>query len=168
MPVVPSDFLLPQFTACIAAETEPVESILSRRQEAGTDALPVTALSPAQLRRVVLYIEQHLDEDLPLTVLAAVADLSPSHFARRFKAATGQAPHRYVLARRVNGAKRLLLETDLPLAEVAAETGFSSQAHLTGIFGRAVGMTPGAYRICRNECLVELRAGGAKGESVAA
>lgn len=168
MPVVPSDFLMPQFTACIAAETEPVEAVLTRRPAVEMEAFPVPALSPAQLRRVVLFIESHLDEDLPLTALAAVADLSPSHFARRFKAATGQAPHRYVLARRVNGAKRLLLETDMPLAEVAAATGFSSQAHLTGIFGRAVGMTPGAYRVCRNECLDELRAGGGKGESVAA
>lgn len=111
---------------------------------------------------MLLFVEQNLDDDLSLATLAAVAGLSASHFARRFKAALGEAPHRYVLARRVNGAKRLLLESDLPLAEIAAETGFSSQAHLTGIFGRTVGMTPGAYRTRRNECLAFLMAGGVK------
>lgn len=160
MSVSPPDCLPPQFTACIAAETEGVEAVLARRAGTGTDA--GNALSAMQLRRVLLFVEQNLDDDLSLATLAAVAGLSASHFARRFKAALGEAPHRYVLARRVNGAKRLLLESDLPLAEIAAETGFSSQAHLTGIFGRTVGMTPGAYRTRRNECLAFLMAGGVK------
>lgn len=159
MSVASSDYPVPQFAACIAAETETVEAILARHHD-GSDG--GSGLSPLQLRRVLLFVEQNLDDDLSLATLAAVAGLSPSHFARRFKAALGEAPHRYVLARRVNGAKRLLLETEIPLAEVAAETGFSSQAHLTGIFGRAVGMTPGAYRTRRNQCLAFLLAGGVK------
>lgn len=159
MPVAPSDLYLPRFAACIAAETESVEAILARHHDGAGGA---SGLSPMQLRRVLLFVEQNLDDDLSLATLAAVAGLSPSHFARRFKAALGEAPHRYVLARRVNGAKRLLLETEMPLAEIAAAAGFSSQAHLTGIFGRAVGVTPGVYRARRNECLAFLAAGGEK------
>ncbi|MBP7336362.1 helix-turn-helix domain-containing protein [Niveispirillum sp.] len=154
-----SDHPLPQFAACVAAETETVESILARHHDGAGGA---SGLSPMQLRRVLLFVEQNLDDDLSLVTLAAVAGLSPSHFARRFKAALGEAPHRYVLARRVNWAKRLLLETEMPLAEIAAAAGFSSQAHLTGIFGRAVGVTPGAYRTRRNQCLAFLMAGGVK------
>lgn len=161
MPVQPA-LHLSQIAACIAAETEPVEAVLARRHGGPPGADGGNALAPLPLRRVLLFIEQNLDDDLSLATLAAVAGLSPSHFARRFKAAMGDAPHRYVLARRVNGAKRLLLESDMPLAEIAAETGFSSQAHLTGIFGRAVGMTPGAYRTRRDACLAFLLAGGVK------
>ncbi|QJE71942.1 helix-turn-helix transcriptional regulator [Aerophototrophica crusticola] len=118
---------------------EPLDRLLSRDPGDG-------ALSRFRLRRVVGFIEANLDEDLSLERLAEVAGLSPSHFARRFKGATGKAPHGYVLAKRVEAARRLLAEGDLPLAQVAAATGFSSQAHLTGVFGRAVGMTPGQYR----------------------
>lgn len=162
MPVAPSDPHPPLIAACLAAETETVEAVLTRYPGAGPDG--ANALSPLQLRRVLLFVEQNLDDDLSLATLAAVAGLSPSHFARRFKAAIGEAPHRYVLSRRVNGAKRLLLATDMPLAEIAAAAGFSSQAHLTGIFGRAVGMTPGVYRVRRNACLAFLMAGGVKGQ----
>ena len=155
----PSDFSVPMplvSPACLAAETESLDAILARPQ---SSLLGDThALSPLLLRRVALFIERNLAGDLTLATLAGVAGLSPSHFARRFKAALGEAPHRYVLARRVNAAKRLLLETEMPLAEIAVETGFSSQAHLTGIFGRAVGMPPGAYRTRRNACRAFLRA----------
>lgn len=166
MPVTPPQVKQPLIAACVAHETEPVERILARPGMAEGDGS--NALSPLQLRRVALFIENNLDGDLSLATLAAVAGLSPSHFARRFKGATAEAPHRYVLARRVNGAKRLLLETDMPLAEVAATTGFSSQAHLTGIFGRATGMPPGAYRTRRDACLAFLLAGGVKEDLVQA
>ncbi|MFV3076329.1 helix-turn-helix domain-containing protein [Niveispirillum fermenti] len=167
MPVQMSDHHAQQIAACVATETEPVEAVLARPLDAGLDVAG-NALPPLLHRRVVLFIEQNLDDDLSLATLAAVVGLSPSHFARRFKAAAGEAPHRYVLSRRVNAAKRLLLETEMPLAEIAAAAGFSSQAHLTGIFGRAVGMTPGAYRVRRNACLDFLRAGGVKPQSAAA
>lgn len=159
MPVASSDLYQSQFAACTAADTETVETILARQHDGAGGS---SGLSSMQLRRVLLFVEQNLDDDLSLTTLAAVAGLSPSHFARRFKAALGDAPHRFVLARRVDAAKRLLLQTDMPLAEIAAAAGFSSQAHLTGIFGRAVGVTPGVYRARRHECLAFLAAGGQK------
>src|SRR5262249_29384347 len=79
--------------------------------------------------------------------LAAVAYLSPYHFARQFKAATGLPPHRYVIARRVERAQQLLQDGgDLSLAEIAARTGFSDQSQLARHFKRLVGVTPGQFR----------------------
>ena len=79
--------------------------------------------------------------------MAAAACLSPYHFARQFRAAKGLPPHQYVIARRVERA-RLLLQTgsDLSLAEVAADVGFSDQSQLCHHFKRLVGVTPGQFR----------------------
>jgi AraC family transcriptional regulator len=96
-----------------------------------------------KLRAVVDYIHEHLDAELSLDHLAAVAHLSPYHFARLFKNSTGLPPHQYVIARRVERAKELLRAKDRPsLAEVAAEVGFSDQSHFTRHFRRLVGVTP--------------------------
>src|SRR5262249_23066718 len=65
------------------------------------------ALPQGKLRAVVEYVDGHLDADLTLGQMAAAAHLSASHFARRFKAATGQPPHQYVIARRVERARQL-------------------------------------------------------------
>ena len=79
--------------------------------------------------------------------MGAVARLSPYHFARQFKAATGLPPHQYVIARRVERAKQLLQAgTGLSLAEVAADAGFSDQSQLSRHFKRLVGVTPGQFR----------------------
>src|SRR6516225_9248037 len=83
-------------------------------------------LPRGRLRAVVEYIEEHLGASPSLDQLAAVARLSAYHFARQFKAATGLPPHQYVIARRVERARQLLqARTDLSLAEVAADAGFS-------------------------------------------
>jgi AraC family transcriptional regulator len=105
------------------------------------------ALPRVRLRAVVEYIEEHLDAGLSLEQLAAVAGLSPYHFARQFKAATGLPPHQYVIARRVERAKQLLQGGgDLSLAEIAAHAGFSDQSQFTHHFRRLVGATPGRFR----------------------
>src|SRR5262245_6846381 len=84
------------------------------------------ALPRARLPAVVEYTEEHLDAGPSLDELAAVARLSPYHFARQFKRATGLPPHQYVILRRVERAKQLLQNRgDLSLAEVAARAGFS-------------------------------------------
>src|SRR5215471_5919359 len=83
------------------------------------------ALPRGRLRAVVEYIEEHLDGASTLEQLAAVARLSPYHFARQFKTATGLPPHQYVILRRVERARQLLrTATDLSLAEVALHAGF--------------------------------------------
>ena len=103
-------------------------------------------LSARRLRRATDYIEAHLHEDLSLADLAAAAGLSSAHFARGFKHATGQTPHRHVLERRVERARGLLRETALPIAEVALACGFAGQSHLGEAFRKLVGTSPGAYR----------------------
>src|SRR5262249_59361551 len=87
-------------------------------------------LPSRKLRAAVECIEEHLDSELSLDELAAVAHLSPYHFAREFKTSTGLPPHQYVIARRIERAKQLLRDDDdLSLAQVAARTGFCDQGH---------------------------------------
>ena len=102
-------------------------------------------LSPERSRRVRDYIEAHLDGDLSLTVLADIACLSPYHFSRSFKEAAG-GPQRYVMQRRLERAKALMRRTNQPLALIAQEAGFADQSHLTSIFRREMGVTPGQFR----------------------
>ena len=104
------------------------------------------ALDSRRLQRVKEFIDSHLGEDLTVETLASQACLSPFHFARAFKAATGTAPHRYVTGRRIEYAKSLIAKGRLPLGIIAEMCGFSSQSHLTRCFKRIVGVTPGALR----------------------
>jgi AraC family transcriptional regulator len=103
-------------------------------------------LSPSKLRRTTAYIQEHLEHDLSLVTLAAVGQTSPAHFARLFKHATGLAPHQYVITCRMEHAKRLLAETDLPLIEIGAQVGCADQSHFTALFRKHVALTPKAYR----------------------
>jgi AraC family transcriptional regulator len=110
--------------------------------------LPTSAkgLSPERLRRVREFVEAHLNEDLSLTVLANIACLSPYHFSRSFKGSFGVGPQRYVIQRRLERAKALMRRTNQPLALIAQEAGFADQSHLTSIFRREMGVTPGRFR----------------------
>jgi AraC family transcriptional regulator len=115
-----------------------------RRPERGSDG----PLPRGRLRAVVEYIEEHLDASPTLEQLAAVTRLSPYHFARQFKRATGLPPHQYVIARRVQRAQLLLQAgTDLSLVEVAASAGFSDQSQFSRHFKRLVGVTPGQFQM---------------------
>jgi AraC family transcriptional regulator len=103
-------------------------------------------LSGERLQRVRDYVEAHLDDRLTLSDLAGVACLSPFHFSRSFKQAVGVGPQRYVMERRIERAKVLMRRTRQPLASIALEVGFADQSHLTAIFRREIGMTPGRFR----------------------
>lgn len=104
-------------------------------------------LPRGRLRSVIEYIEEHLDTAPTLADMAAVARVSPYHFARQFRAATGLPPHRYLIMRRVERAKELLrCGEEVSLAQVATRAGFSDQSQLTRHFRRLVGVTPGQFR----------------------
>jgi len=103
-------------------------------------------LDRATLRRVSTYIEEHLAEDLSLSELAAVAYLSPYHFARLFKASNGFAPHQYVIGRRIERAKLLLSTTNWSLTAIAHAVGFAHESHLALHFKRLTGLLPSSYR----------------------
>jgi len=107
---------------------------------------PSNGLSRERLQRVCDYIEAHLDDRLTLAELAGVACLSPYHFSRSFKQAVGVGTQRYVMLRRLERAKTLMRRTNQPLALIAQEVGFTDQSHLTSIFRRETGETPGRYR----------------------
>ena len=92
------------------------------------------------------YIEAHLTAPLTLAELAALAAISPRHFTRLFRSSLGMAPHQYVIARRVERAKRQLAETEGSLAAIAHAVGFADQSHLSTHFRRHVGVTPARYR----------------------
>jgi AraC family transcriptional regulator len=103
-------------------------------------------MSGWRMRRVIEYIEEHLDGNLSLEAMAAEVEISPVYLARAFKAAIGQSPHQYVLTRRIERAKELLRNTEMPVVDVALSSGFSSQSHLSYWFQRYIGVSPAAYR----------------------
>jgi len=99
-------------------------------------------LSRHQLRQVIDYINGHLDRDLGLAELAKIVQMSPHYFTRLFKQSTGLTPHQYVIHRRVERAKELLLNGELTIAEVAYSVGFANQSHLNRHLKRLLGVTP--------------------------
>ena len=110
---------------------------------------PKRAGLPAdKLEKVLAYLDEHIDERMPIARLAACISMSPFHFARLFKLSTGQAPHAYLLTRRVERAKQLLSEEQaLPLVSIATSVGFQTQGHFTEVFRRYAGLTPRHYRL---------------------
>ncbi len=99
-----------------------------------------------QLRRVTEFINEHAHHDLALEELAALVGLSAKHFARAFRQSTGVPPHRWLIERRIEHAKTLLVAGDLGLADIALACGFADQSHFTATFRKIIGMTPGLFQ----------------------
>ncbi|MGY2904189.1 helix-turn-helix domain-containing protein [Bradyrhizobium sp. URHC0002] len=106
----------------------------------------VQGLDRRRLLRVLDHIEANLEGDLGLERMAEIACLSRFHFARSFRQAVGQSPHRYVSAKRLERAKALLMHGDRPLVDIALSLSFSSQANFTRAFTQATGQAPGQFR----------------------
>lgn len=104
------------------------------------------SLTRVQLRQASDYIHTHLDRDLSLAEIAGVVNISPTYFASLFKQAMAISPHQYVIQQRVERAKLMLKKTDLTIADIALQVGFSSQSHLTHQFKQFTGMTPKQVR----------------------
>jgi AraC family transcriptional regulator len=100
----------------------------------------------SRLQAVLNHIHANLAGDLSATRMAARADVSLAHFSRMFRDAMGVSPHQYVLAARLDLARKLLTQSMMPIARVAQECGFSSQSHLTACFRAAHSTTPAQYR----------------------
>lgn len=99
-----------------------------------------------RLRRALDALQARFTEDLGLEELAGIAAISPFHFARRFKEATGKSPHRYLVKLRIERAKLLLKTTALPVSEIAFRVGWDNPSHFTAAFRQQTGGTPGAFR----------------------
>ena len=97
-------------------------------------------------RRVVDYIEAHLDQPLVLDQLAYEANLSTFHFARMFRSSFGLPPHRYVDERRIERARRFLRDPSRSLAEISLACGYSSQSHFSRAFKAKTNIAPGQWR----------------------
>jgi len=121
-------------------------AVLLRQRHSTTSLIrPIprsSGLTRNQARRVLDYVEVNLSQQLTLSELAKIAGLSVHHFARMFKQTLGVAPYAYVLQRRVERAKLMLLTARASLVDISLSAGFYSQSHFTSTFGRMVGATP--------------------------
>jgi AraC family transcriptional regulator len=115
----------------------------------GKRGATLSGLAPWQYRRVEAFIEAHLDADPSIVELARECGLSGSHFARAFGRTTGMPPHRWLMKRRVERAKHLLVTGELELAQIALTCGFVDQSHLNRVFARFEGCGPGRWRWLR-------------------
>jgi transcriptional regulator GlxA family with amidase domain len=104
---------------------------------------------PALLRRL-LRARDRMDaashEEWPVDRLASVSGVSEAHFARSFKEAFGVPPHRYLLTRRIERAKALLRDTDMPIIEIALDTGWNSLGTFGRVFRDVTGESPSELR----------------------
>ncbi|HEY3991780.1 MAG TPA: AraC family transcriptional regulator [Ktedonobacteraceae bacterium] len=133
-----------------AAQMLAVHLLRHYAQIASTLKEKTSGLTQQQVKRVLEYIQHHLDQNLSLAEIAQQSGLSPFHFARRFRQTTGESPHQYVVNRRIETAQRLLKETDLSVGQIALMTGFASQGHFTQAFTRRLGQPPRQYRLRRS------------------
>ncbi|HAU5562767.1 TPA: AraC family transcriptional regulator [Serratia fonticola] len=130
-----------------SASTLLMTHLLQRYSEVQWQAPQVRGgLAPAVLRRVLAFIDAQLDQPLTLAQLAAEAALSEYHFARMFRSSVGEAPHQFVMRRRMDTALQLLKFSALPLTEIALRCGFHSSSHFSNRFRQLHGVTPSAWR----------------------
>ncbi|MEU4620704.1 AraC family transcriptional regulator [Actinoplanes sp. NPDC023801] len=94
-------------------------------------------------------LEEHIVDGLPLADAAAVLHFDVAHLVRSFRREFGMSPHQYLISRRVDTARRLIL-TGRPLRSVAADSGFHDQPHLNRHFKRILGVSPGRYAGARS------------------
>lgn len=106
-------------------------------------------LAPWQERRAKEILMARIDGNVSLDELARQCNLSRSHFARAFKASTGVPPHRWLLARRVERAREMLLNTDFSIQQIAVSCGFADLSHFTRVFTKFLRVGPGEWRRMR-------------------
>jgi AraC family transcriptional regulator len=110
------------------------------------DDAPSRGLPRHKLERATEFIDDHLRDSLTLDEISQSLSMSPYHFAHVFKQTAGLTPHRYVTQRRIELAKALLRETDLPITQIAHQVGYSNQSHFSVVFHQCTGQTPRDYR----------------------
>jgi AraC family transcriptional regulator len=105
-------------------------------------------MAPFKLRKALGFIAENLEfkEDLSLEKVASEVGMSYFHFSRTFKQSMGVSPNNYIVARRVELAKKLLAQSDSPIVDIALQAGFANQSHFTTMFRRLTGTTPKTFR----------------------
>jgi AraC family transcriptional regulator len=104
------------------------------------------SIAPWRLRDACDWMMARLDDTFSIAEVAAQVDMTPGYFARAFRQATGEPPHRWLMRKRIERARELLQNPKNSLAEIASACGFADQSHLTRVFGRIEGVTPGRWR----------------------
>ncbi|MEL6463587.1 MAG: AraC family transcriptional regulator [Pseudomonadota bacterium] len=105
-----------------------------------------TPLSDAEFAQALDLMHDRIEEGVTLTDLARLSGRDVYQFSRAFRLRAGVPPYKYLIWMRLDLVRDLLRTTDMPLVEIAYACGFSSQAHLTTVFGKTLGLTPGKYR----------------------
>lgn len=111
-----------------------------------SSSLPKAGLSSFQTKLLARYIEERLDTDIHLIDLANVVRLSPYHFSRSFTAAFGVSPYHYIVTRRIDRAKEMMLRREASLLEIALLVGFSGSSQFSRAFRKITGTTPSHWR----------------------
>jgi AraC family transcriptional regulator len=137
---------LDQLALDSATQTALIHTLRHYSQRRLPTLRPTGGLPAWQLKRVVEYIEQHLNQPVTLADMAGVTGLSDFHFARMFKKTTGHPPHHYLLHRRLCRARHLLTGTSLTMTEIALRCGFGSSSHFSNRFRHEAGISPSEYR----------------------
>jgi AraC family transcriptional regulator len=124
-----------------------MHELVRSEQTAFPAARPLRGGLPVwQQKRVVEFIDEHLAEDISLTALAEVVDLSVYHFARAFRQSLGAPPHRYLMSRRMDRARSLLRRPALSVTQIGIQIGFRETSSFTKAFRKFTGLTPTEYR----------------------
>ncbi len=132
---------------CIHRAQEPVRGRSKDRFPALDKAsIGRGCLAMWQLKRIATYVEIRSDSNIRLLDLARLVQLSKSHFSRAFRQSVGEPPMSYVARHRILRAQTLMRDPKSSLSSIALACGMCDQAHLTRVFGRIVGMSPGAWR----------------------
>ena len=132
--------------ACVQQAEELLRVSLERDGSPGNESSSRGCLACWQAKRVITYIESNMGLNIRVADLAAIVQLSSSHFSRAFRASFGQPPLAYVKALRMRYAQVIMVNTREPLSQVALGCGMSDQAHFTRVFRKIVGISPSVWR----------------------
>lgn len=157
MPAERVEVLLNLLTDCLAMVHNDSESVSTRLAQAMELLQPATPVLPQrsrrmggltgwQVQRLDSFIDQHLDNPIRTPQLAAILNLSVSHFSHAFKHTLGVAPSVYVARRRIESARQMMLLRPSSLTEIALSLGFCDQSHFSRTFRRETGLTPQMWR----------------------
>jgi AraC family transcriptional regulator len=137
--------------AVIAKASSLLQVQIERSAVAPVDGRASGGLAAWQIQRVLGFIDKHLEEPIGVEDLSRVVSLSRAYFSRSFRRSFGEAPYAYLIRRRVEHARHLMLTSDIALSEVALACGFADQAHLSRQFRQSVGASPAAWRRQRRQ-----------------